>query len=89
MVGLALGLPAEQLGLDRHFVATEPFIQELVVRAAGRVGRGEAPQAEAEAKAAARAAKRAEAEAAKAAEAGGEAAPAAPSDAAPDAGGDA
>jgi heterodisulfide reductase subunit B len=62
VVGLALGLPAEQLGLNRHFVATQPFIQELVVRAAKRVEEEERLQAEAEAKAAARAAKRAAAE---------------------------
>jgi heterodisulfide reductase subunit B len=89
VVGLALGLPAETLGLGRHFVATEPLIKDLVARAAVRVKEEERLQAEAEAKAAARAAKRAEAEAGKTAEAGGAAAPAAPADAAPDAGGDA
>ncbi len=87
VVGLALGLPAESLGLGKHFVATQPFIQELVVRAAKRGEEEKRLQAEAEAKAAARAAKRAEAEAAKAAEAGGAAAPAASSDAAPGSGG--
>ena len=81
VVGLALGLPAETLGLGRHFVATEPLIKDLVARAAVRVEEEKRLQAEAEAKAAARAAKRAEAEAAKAAEAGGEAAPAAKADA--------
>jgi heterodisulfide reductase subunit B len=85
VVGLALGLPAESLGLNRHFVATAPFVQELVVRAGKRAEEERRLQAEAEAKAAARAARRAEA--AKAAEAGGTAAPKA--DAAPDAGGDA
>ncbi len=83
VVGLALGLPAESLGLKRHFVATDQFIKDLVTRAAARVEEEKRLQAEAEAKAAARAAKRAEAEKAKA---GGEAAPAG---AAPDAGGDA
>ena len=67
VVGLALGLPAESLGLNRHFVATAPFLQELVVRAAERVEEEKRLQAEADAKAAARAAKRAEAEKAKAA----------------------
>ena len=33
VVGLALGLPAAELGLDRHFVDTEPFIRGLVGRA--------------------------------------------------------
>jgi heterodisulfide reductase subunit B len=88
VVGLALGLPADSLGLNRHFVATAPFLQDLVVRAARRVDEEKRLQAEAEAKAAARAAKRAEAEAAKA-EAGGAAAPAGPSDVTPGAGGDA
>jgi heterodisulfide reductase subunit B len=80
VVGLALGLPADSLGLNRHFVATEQFIQDLVKRAAVRAEEEKRLQAEAEAKAAARAAKRAEAEAAGAS---------APPDAAPDAGGDA
>jgi heterodisulfide reductase subunit B2 len=84
VVGLALGLPAESLGLSRHFVATEPFIQDLVVRAAKRVDEEERLRAEAEDKAAARAAKRAEAEKAKAAENG-----APRPDAAPGAGGNA
>ena len=90
VVGLALGLPAQSLGLNRHFVDTEPFIRELVDRAGRRVEEERRLQAEAEAKAAARAAQRAEAEAAKASEAGGGAAPAgAPAGASPDAGGDA
>jgi len=91
VVGLALGLPAETLGLGRHFVATEPLIKDLVARAAVRVEEEKRLQAEAEAKAAARAAKRAEAEKAKAAEAGGAAAPAGATrpEAAPGAGGDA
>ncbi len=95
VVGLALGLPAETLGLGRHFVATEPLIKDLVARAEVRVAEEKRLQAEAEAKAAARAAKRAEAEKAKAAEGGGDAAPAVPkaeatpADDAPEAGGDA
>ncbi|HTX67820.1 MAG TPA: heterodisulfide reductase-related iron-sulfur binding cluster, partial [Thermoleophilia bacterium] len=92
VVGLALGLPADQLGLGRHFVATDKFLADLVVRAKQRVEEEKRLQAEAEAKAAARAARVAEAEKVKAAEAGGEAAPAAPegsAPAAPDAGGDA
>jgi heterodisulfide reductase subunit B2 len=74
VVGLALGLPAEALGLKRHFVATDEFIKDLVVRAAQRVEEEKRLQAEAEAKAAARAATRAEAEKAKVAETGGAAA---------------
>ncbi len=84
VVGLALGVPAERLGLGRHFVATEPLIKDLVARAAVRVEEEQRLQAEAEAKAAARAAKRAEAEKARGA-VGGAAGP----DPAPDAGGDA
>jgi heterodisulfide reductase subunit B2 len=81
VVGLALGLPADQLGLGRHFVATDKFLADLVVRAAHRAEEEKRLQAEAEAKAAARAAKLAAAQKAKAPETGGEAAP--------DAGGDA
>ena len=62
VVGLALGLPADKLGLGRHFVATEPLIKDLIARAAVRVEEEKRLKAEAEAKAAARAAKRAEAE---------------------------
>jgi len=67
VVGLALGLPAERLGLGRHFVATAPFLADLVTRASERAATEKKLQQEAAAKAAARAAKRAEAEAAKAA----------------------
>ena len=58
LVGLALGLPAAALGLDRHFVDTEPFIARLVEQAAARAAAEEKVKAEAAAKAAARAAKR-------------------------------
>jgi heterodisulfide reductase subunit B len=71
VVGLALGLPTETLGLGRHFVATAPFIDDLVKRAAVRVAEEQRLREEAAAKAAARAAKRAEAE--KAEDAGGDA----------------
>ena len=54
VVGLALGLPAAALGLDRHFVDTEPFIQRLVEQAAARVAAEERVKAEAAAKSAAR-----------------------------------
>jgi heterodisulfide reductase subunit B2 len=54
VVGLALGLPASALGLDRHFVDTEPFIQRLVEQAAARVVAEELVKAEAAAKSAAR-----------------------------------
>jgi len=80
VVGLALGLPAETLGLKRHFIATAPLLADLNVRAAQRVADEKKAADEKAAKAAAREAKAAEAKAA---------APAAPSDAAPDAGGDA
>lgn len=75
VVGLALGLPPETLGLKRHFIATEPLLADLSVRAAQRVADEKKAAEEKAAKAAARAAKAAEAK--KAAEA------------APDAGGDA
>ena len=54
VVGLALGLPAETLGLARHFVATEPLIARLAQRAAERVAREQKLKEEAAAKAAAR-----------------------------------
>ncbi len=76
VVGLALGLPAESLGLKRHFVATEPFLQDLAVRAAKREAAEKTARDEAAAKAAVRAAKRAAAEAEAAATAA--AAPGAP-----------
>jgi heterodisulfide reductase subunit B len=61
VVGLALGLPAAALGLDRHFVDTEPFIRRLVAQAAVRAVEEEKVKAEAAAKAAARRTKAAEA----------------------------
>jgi heterodisulfide reductase subunit B len=78
VVGLALGLPPETLGLKRHFIATEPFLADLSVRAAQRVADEKKAAEEKAAKAAARAAKEAEAKKAAAAE-----------PAKPDAGGDA
>ena len=57
MVGLALGLAPADLGLGRHFVDTEPFIAQLVQRAAERVAAEKLAKEEAAAKAAARAEK--------------------------------
>jgi heterodisulfide reductase subunit B len=54
VVGLALGLSASKLGLDRHFVDTEPFIRRLVEQAAVRAAAEEKARAEAAAKATAR-----------------------------------
>jgi heterodisulfide reductase subunit B len=54
VVGLALGLPAAELGLDRHFVDTEPFIRRLAEQAAERASTEERLKAEAAAKAAAK-----------------------------------
>ena len=56
LVGLALGLPAEQLGLGRHFVATEPLLTQLKALAAARAAADAAKAAAAAEKAAARAA---------------------------------
>ncbi len=56
LVGLALGLPASALGLDRHFIATSPLLTDLFERAVVR----EAEEARKKAEAAARAAARAE-----------------------------
>lgn len=78
VVGLALGLPPDTLGLKRHFIATEPLLADLSVRAAQRVADEKKAEEEKAAKAAARAAKAA------AAKKSAEAEPAAP-----DAGGDA
>ena len=36
VVGLAVGLTPESLGLERHFVDTEPLIARLVEQAAAR-----------------------------------------------------
>lgn len=57
VVGLALGLPPEQLGLDRHFVATTPFLTRLHERTIKRQGEEARKQREAAAKAAAKAEK--------------------------------
>jgi heterodisulfide reductase subunit B len=54
VVGLALGLPAAELGLDRHFVDTEPFIRRLAEQAAARVETEAKVKAEAAARAAAK-----------------------------------
>jgi len=54
VVGLALGLPAAELGLDRHFVDTEPFVRRLAEQAVVRVAAEEKLKAEAAAKVAAR-----------------------------------
>ncbi|HOU29140.1 MAG TPA: CoB--CoM heterodisulfide reductase iron-sulfur subunit B family protein [Thermoleophilia bacterium] len=82
IVGLALGLEPEALGLKRHFIDTEPLLSDLRVRAAQRVADEKRAAEEKAAKAAARAAKAAEAKAAQAADKTGADAPA-------DAGGDA
>lgn len=58
LTGLALGLPAAHLGLDRHFVDTEPFVARLVEQAAVRAAAEQKVKEEAAAKAAARAARR-------------------------------
>jgi len=68
VVGLALGLPAETLGLKRHFIATEPLLADLNVRAAERVADEKKAAEEKAAKAAAREAKAADAKAAAAAQ---------------------
>jgi len=85
VVGLALGLSPETLGLKRHFIDTRPLLADMSVRATQRVADEKKAAEEKAAKAAARAAKEAEAKADKAKAAGGGAAPA---DAAPDGGGD-
>ncbi len=78
VVGLALGLAPDSLGLKRHFISTEPLLAELTARAEQRVADEKKAAEEKAAKAAAREAKAAEAKAAAKAE-----------PAAPDAGGDA
>ena len=71
VVGLALGVPTAALGLERHFVDTEPFIQRLVRQAAARAAAEQKVKEEAAAKAAAKAAAReARADGAEAAPAG-------------------
>ncbi len=62
VVGLALGLPVAELGLDRHFVDTAPFIRRLVQEAAARSAAEEKVKAEAAARAAAKREKAAGAE---------------------------
>lgn len=64
VVGLALGIAPEALGLQRHFIPTEPLLSDLMVRAAQRVADEKRAADEKAAKAAARAAKAAEAKAA-------------------------
>jgi len=54
IVGLAVGLDPVDLGLSRHFVNTEPFVTELVERAAKRTQTEKKVKEEAAAKAAAR-----------------------------------
>ncbi len=54
LVGLAVGLPAVSLGLGRHFVDTEPFIQRLMAQAAERAVAEKKLKEEAAAKAAAK-----------------------------------
>jgi len=91
VVGLALGLPAAALGLERHFVDTEPFIRRLAEQAAARAATEQKLKAEAAAKAAARREKSASGEAAPDEAATGEAATgeAAKPDTTPSTGGDA
>jgi len=60
MVGLALGLAPADLGLERHFVDTAPFLARLVQRAGERVAAEELAKEAAAAKAAARAEKQKE-----------------------------
>ncbi len=86
VVGLALGLAPEDLGLSRHFITAEPLLSDLRVRAAQRIADEKKAAEEKAAKAAARAAKAAEAKAAKEAKEAGAAA--APPEAPSDAGGD-
>jgi heterodisulfide reductase subunit B len=64
VVGLALGLAPDSLGLKRHFISTQPLLADLTVRAAQRVADEQKAAQEKAAKAAARAAKAAEAKAA-------------------------
>ena len=79
IVGLALGLAPEELGLKRHWVDAQPWLRDLQTRAVERAGAARKAEEERAAKAAARAAK----------EAGAKAATAKDAPAAPDAGGDA
>ena len=78
VVGLALGLAPEDLGIKRHWVDAQPWLRDLQTRAGERAAAARKAEEEKAAKAAAREAKAAKAKAAAAAE-----------PAAPDAGGDA
>jgi heterodisulfide reductase subunit B len=68
ILGLALGLSPEELGIKRHWVDAQPWLRELQTRADERAAAAKKAEEEKAAKAAARAAKEAEA-AKKAAEA--------------------
>jgi len=57
VVGLAVGLTPESLGLERHFVDTEPLIARLIEQAAARDAEERRVKQEAAAKAAGRAAR--------------------------------
>jgi len=57
VVGLAVGLTPESLGLERHFVDTEPLIARLIEQAAARDAEERRVKQEAAAKAAERAAR--------------------------------
>jgi heterodisulfide reductase subunit B2 len=78
IVGLALGLAPEELGLKRHWVDAQPWLRDLQTRAVERAAAAKKAEEEKAAKAAARAAKEAAAKTAAAVGA-----------ASPDAGGDA
>jgi heterodisulfide reductase subunit B len=84
IVGLALGLAPEELGLKRHWVDAQPWLRDLQTRAVERAAAARKAEEEKAAKAAARAAKEAAAKTAAQAEPAASDAPAAP-----DAGGDA
>ena len=71
MVGLALGLAPGDLGLDRHFIDTAPFLTQLAQRATTRVAAEAKAAEEAAVKASARAEKQKAAAAASAAGAEG------------------
>lgn len=71
VVGLALGLPAAALGVERHFVDAQPFLRRGAQQAVARAAAEQRAKEEAAAKAAAKAAARdAEAAGAKTASAG-------------------
>jgi len=73
VVGLALGLSPDSLGLKRHFIPTEPLLADLAVRAAQRVADEQRAAEEKAAKAAAREAKAAAAAEPTTPDAGGDA----------------